>query len=140
MREPRCVLEMFEAGIKREYIVPHNPQQNGVTERKNRSVVEVVKVMINDQHLPMFMWVEAYVTVVYVHNRSPHKNLRNMTSEEACTGVKPKVGHFRIFGCPVYIHIPKEKRTKLNPSGRKDTFVGYSESSKAYQIYILGQR
>jgi hypothetical protein len=54
-----------------------------------------------------------------------------MTLEEAFTGVKPEVGHLRI---------PKEKRTKLDPSGNKGTFVGYSESSKAYQIYILGQR
>jgi hypothetical protein len=63
-----------------------------------------------------------------------------MTLEEAFTEVKPEVGHFRIFGCPVYIHVPKEKRSKLEPSGRKGTFVGYSESSKAYQIYISGQR
>jgi hypothetical protein len=54
--------------------------------------------------------------------------------------VKPEVGHFRIFGCPIYIHVPKEKRTKLDPSGRKGTFVGYCESSKAYRIYIPGQR
>jgi hypothetical protein len=80
------------------------------------------------------------MTAVYVQNRSPHKTLRNMTPEEAFTGVKPEVGHFRIFGCPVYIHVPKEKRTKLDPSGRKGTFVGYSESSKAYRIYIPGQR
>jgi hypothetical protein len=71
MREPRCVLEMFEAGIKREYIVPHNPQQNGVTERKNRSIVETVKAMIHDQHLPMFLWEEESMIVVYVQNRSP---------------------------------------------------------------------
>jgi hypothetical protein len=54
--------------------------------------------------------------------------------------VKPEVGHFRIFECPIYIHVPKEKRTKLDPSGRKGTFVGYSESSKEYQIYIPSQR
>jgi hypothetical protein len=80
------------------------------------------------------------MTTVYVQNKSPHKTVRNMTPEEAFTRVKPEVGHFKIFGCPVYIHIPKEKRTKLDPSGRKGTFVGYSESSKAYRIYILGQR
>ena len=96
--------------------------------------------MIHDQHLPMFLCAEASTTVVYVHNRSPRKTLRNMTPEEAFTGVKPEVGHFRIFGCPVYIHIPKEKRTKLDPSSRKGTFVGYSESLKAYRIYIPGQR
>jgi hypothetical protein len=54
--------------------------------------------------------------------------------------VKPKVEHFRRSGCPVYIHVSKEKRTKLNPSGRKGAFVGYNESSKAYRIYIPGQR
>jgi hypothetical protein len=54
--------------------------------------------------------------------------------------VNPEVRHFRIFGCPVYIYVPKEKRTKLDPSGRKGTFVGYSESSKAYRIYIPGHR
>jgi hypothetical protein len=59
-----------------------------------------------------------------------HKSLRNMTLEEAFTEVKPEVGHFRIFGCLVYIHVHKEKRTKLDPSCRKGTFVGYNESSK----------
>jgi hypothetical protein len=63
-----------------------------------------------------------------------------MTPEEAFTKVNPEVGHFRIFGCPIYLHVPKEKRSKLAPLGIKGTFVGYSESSKAYQIYILGQR
>jgi hypothetical protein len=130
----------IEVGIKREYIVPYNPQQNGVTERKNISIIEAIKTMIHDQHLPMFLWVEASMTAVYVQNRSPHKTVRNMTPKEAFTRVKPEVGHFRIFGCPVYIHIPKEKRTKLDPLGRKGTFVGYNESSEAYQIYIPGQR
>jgi hypothetical protein len=96
--------------------------------------------MIHDQNLPMIMWPEASMIVVYYQKRSPHKILKNMTPREALTGVKPEVGHFRIFGCPVYIHVPKEKRTKLDPSGRKGTFVGYNESSKAYRIYILGQR
>jgi hypothetical protein len=102
--------------------------------------VEATKAMIHDQSLSMFLWVEASMTAVYVQNRSPHKILKNITLEEAFTRVKPEVGHFRIFGCPVYIHIPKDKRSKLEPSGRKGTFVGYSESSKAYQIYISGHR
>jgi hypothetical protein len=55
--------------------------------------------------------------------------------------VKPEVGHFRIFGCPVCIHVPKKKkRTKLDPSRRMGTSMGYNESSKAYQIYIPSQR
>ena len=50
------------------------------------------------------------------------------------------MGHLRIFGCPVYIHVPKEKRTKLEPSRKKGNFMGYNESSKAYIIYIPGSR
>jgi hypothetical protein len=94
--------------------------------------------MIHDQNLPMFMWVEESMHAVYVQKKSPHKTLRNMTPKEAFTRVKPNVGHFRIFGCPIYIHVPKEKRTKLDTSGRKGTFMGYNDSSKAYRIYISG--
>ena len=54
--------------------------------------------------------------------------------------MNPDVGHLRIFGCSVYIHIPKEKRSNLEPSGKKGTFVEYSETSKAYRIYIPIQR
>ena len=52
------------------------------------------------------------------------------------TEEKPKVSHLNIFGCPVYIHIPKEKRSKLDPLGKKGLFVEYSEQSKSYEIYI----
>jgi hypothetical protein len=88
----------------------------------------------------MHLWVEASNTAVYVQNKSPHKILGNKIPEEVFTGKKPEVSHLRIFGCPVFIHVPKEKRTKLEPSGKKGTFVGYSETSKAYRIYIPGQR
>jgi hypothetical protein len=62
-----------------------------------------------------------------------------MTPEEDFSGKKPNVEHLRIFGCPIYIHIPKDKRKKLEHSRKKGIFVGYNESSKAYRIYILEQ-
>jgi hypothetical protein len=77
---------------------------------------------------------------IYVQNRSPHQILKNITPEEAVTKVKLEIRHFKIFGCPVYLHVSKEKRSKLEPLGRKGTFVGYIESSKAYRIYIPVQR
>jgi hypothetical protein len=64
----------------------------------------------------MHLWAEASNTTVYVQNRSPHKILRNKTLEKILTGKKPEVKHLRIFGCPVYNNVPKEKRTKLEPS------------------------
>jgi hypothetical protein len=83
------------------------------------------------QKLPNSLWAEATSTIVYIQNRCPHVILKDKT---------PEVGHLRIFGCPVYIHIPKEKKTRIEPSGKKGVFVGYSENSKAYKIYVLGQR
>jgi len=56
------------------------------------------------------------------------------------SGEKPEVSHLKIFGCPVYVHVPREKRSKLELSGKKGIFVGYSESSKAYRVYIPGFR
>jgi hypothetical protein len=53
-------------------------------------------------------------------------------------GKKPEVSHLKIFGCPVFLHVPKEKRTKLDPSGKKGIFVGYCEDSKAFRVYIPG--
>ena len=86
----------------------------------------------------MHLWAEATKTMVYVQNCTPHRVLKNETPEEVSSIKKLEVSHLRIFGCPVYIHIPKEKRMKLDPSGKKHIFVGYSESSKAYRIYFLG--
>ena len=88
----------------------HGPQQNGVEERKNRSIMEVVKAMIHDQDLPMYLWAEATRTTVYVHNRISHSVFGNKTPEEMFFGERPEVSHLKIFGFLVYIHIPKEKR------------------------------
>ena len=119
---------------------PYNPQKNGVAERKNRTIMEVAREMLHDQDLPMHLWVEAARIVMYVHNRTLDRVLETKTLEETSFGEKPKFSHVRIFGCLVYIHIPKEKRTKLYSLGKKGIFVGYSENLKAYRIYFLGYK
>jgi hypothetical protein len=98
--------------------------------------MEVVKTMIHDQYLSMHLWAEATRTSVYVHNILSHGALGFKTHEEMFSGKKPKVSHLKIFGYHVFVHIPKEKRTKLDPSGKKGIFVGYCEVSKALRIYI----
>ena len=90
--------------------------------------------MIHDQDLPMHLWDEAGRTTVYVHNRLSHCALRFKTPKEIHTEKKPKVSHLKIFGCLVYVHILKEKRTKLDPSGEKGILVGYCEVSKSFKI------
>jgi hypothetical protein len=97
-----------------------------------RTIVEAAKAMLHDQDIPMLLWEEACNTKVYVQNRSLDRILEDKTPEEAFTRMGPEIGHFKIFGCPIYIHVPKEKRTKLEPYSRKGMVVGYSETLKAY--------
>jgi len=104
-----------KARIKRELTSPYNPQQNGVAERKNKTIMEAVKAMLHDQDLSMYLWAEAAQTTVFLQNMMPHRAVGNKTHEELFTGKKPEVSNFRIFGCPVYVHVPKEKRAKLDP-------------------------
>jgi hypothetical protein len=111
-----------------------------VAERKNRTIEELVKAMMNDHNVSMFLWGEPTMTIVYVHNRNPHRILNNTTPEESFSGKKPSIEQLRIFGCPLYIHVPKDKRKKLEPSRKRGIFVGYSESSKAYIIYVPRQK
>ena len=102
--------------------------------------MEATHAMLCDQGLPKFLWGEAANTAVYIQNRCPHSALESKTPEEVFFGKKPDVSHFRFFGCTVYFHVPKEKRSKLDASGKKGMFVGYSETSKAYRVYVPGQR
>lgn len=127
-------------GIKREFSIPYNPQQNGVAEHKNRSIIELAKSMIHDQNLHTSFSAEASNTVVYIKNCCPQSVLDNITLEEFFLGIKPDLSHLRTFGCPIYVHIPKEKITKIEPYGKKGVCIGYSENSKSYRIYIPGQK
>ena len=98
-------------GVRRELTIPYNPQQNGVVERKKRSIVGATRSMLHDQGLPLFLWAEACYTVVYLQNRSPHKAVGSMTPEDAFSGKKPEVGHFQIFGASL-IHMSLIRRGK----------------------------
>jgi IS30 family transposase len=123
-------------GIKRELIVPHNPQQNGVTERKNRMIVGAVRAMLNDQGLPIHLWAEACNTVVYVQNRFPHRLLGMSTPEEAFTGNNPDVSHFKIFGSSIYMHVTKDARKKLESTTEVGIFVGYTDTPHNCCVYF----
>ena len=115
----------IDSRIKRELTTSYNPQHNGVVERKNRMIMEVAREILHDQDLPMHLWAEVARTTMYVQNRTPHRVFENKTLEEVFSHKKPEVNHLRIFGCLVYIHNLKEKRTKLYPSGKKGIFVEF---------------
>ena len=95
-------------GIKFEYTTPYTPEQNGVAERLNRSLIIMARAMLLDANLPIRLWGEAVNTASYLRNRTPI-GPNDRTPEEAYTGHIPYIGHLRVYGCIAYQHIPKER-------------------------------
>eukprot|EP00253_Pinus_taeda_P005652 PITA_05652 len=124
----------------RELIAPKNPQQNGVVERKNRTIVGVARAILHDQGLPLHLWAEACNTVVYVQNHCPHKILGMSTLEEAYSAKRPDISHLRIFGSPVYMHVMKDARKKLELTVEVGIFMGYTDTPHNYRVYLPDSR
>jgi len=123
-------------GIRRELIAPHNPQQNGVAERNNRTIVGAAWAMLHDQGLLLHLWEEACNTKVYVQNHCPHRILGMSTPKEAYSGKKPDLSHLRIFGANIYMHVTKDDRKKLEPDIEVGIFVGYTDTPHNYHVYL----
>jgi len=124
----------LQHGIKHQTTVPYSPQQNGVAERANRTIMEKVRAMLTDANLSKNYWAEAANTAIYLKNRSPTKALVNSTPEEKWTGKKVDLNHLKVFGCTAYLHVPDMLRKKLDPKSKKYIFVGYCEESKGYRL------
>ena len=127
-------------GVQRELIAPHNPQQNRVAGRKNRTNMGAARAMLHDQGLPLHLWAKACNTAVYVQNRCPHKILGMSTLKEVFSGKRPDISHLRIFGSPVYIHVTKDARKKLEPTAEVGIFVGYTDMPHNYCVYFPDSR
>jgi transposase InsO family protein len=104
-----------EAGIQLQHTVPYTLQQNGVAERKNRSLKEMASCMLHAKSLPQRLWAEALNCATYIQNRSPHRSVKDKTPYEAWSSLKPEVAHFHIFGSRAWAWIPSEKRKALDP-------------------------
>ena len=122
-------------GIAYEETIPYCPQQNGVAERSNRTIIEVARSMLYHAHLPLRFWAEAVATAVYIRNRSPTSCIKGATPFERWTRKLPNVENLRVFGCTAYAKIPDEKRKKLDAKSLKCVFVGYPEGKKGYKLY-----
>jgi hypothetical protein len=128
---------LHECGIQRQTSAPYTPQQNGVAERANRTIMECARSMICAQGLDLEFWAEAVNTAVYIKNQSPTKALESKTPQEAWTGRKPDVSHLRVFGCKAFAHIPDEKRRKLESKSMPCVFLGYCERTKTYRLMCV---
>jgi len=120
-------------GVRHETSAPYTPQQNGKAERLNRTLLEKVRSMLADSAVPKEYWHEALSVASFVRNRSPVSG-KSKTPFESMTGVVPDVSLLRVFGCDVFVHVPKVKCDKLDPRASKGTFLGYEPNSKAYRI------
>ena len=125
-----------EHGIIHQCTAPYTPQQNGLAERKNRTLQEMINCMLNNAKLPLNLWGEALYTACYIHNRIPSKK-SNISPYELWKGRKPNLSYFKVWGCLAYYRVPDPKRTKLGPRAFKSVFVGYAENSKAYRLLDL---
>ncbi|GJS06698.1 retrovirus-related pol polyprotein from transposon TNT 1-94 [Tanacetum coccineum] len=126
-----------QQGVIHQVTVPYSPQQNGVSERKNRTIVEMARSMLYEKKLPKTFWAKAVATSVYLLNRLATKAVSGKTPIEAWSGIKPSIQHLKVFGSISYYHIPDIKRSKLDAKARKGIFVGYATESKGYRIYDL---
>ncbi|GJR16118.1 retrovirus-related pol polyprotein from transposon TNT 1-94 [Tanacetum coccineum] len=122
-------------GIRRQLTAPYTPHQNGVAERKNRSLLNMVRSVLKARSVPKIYWAEATAWCVHVLNRSPTASLEESTPEEIWSNRKPSVSYFRIFRCVAHVHVPKEKRRKLDDKSIKCVLFGVSEETKAYRLY-----
>ena len=124
-----------EKGIVHQFTNPYCPEQNGISERLNRTIMESARSMIHHAKLPLHFWAEAVNTAVYLHNRSPTATLKDKTPFECWFDKKPDISNLRVFGCVCYMHVPNGERQKLDPKSRKGIFVGYPEGTKGYKLY-----
>lgn len=97
--------------------------------------MNMVRSMLSEKYIPKTFWPEAVRWAVYVLNRCPTISVKSVTPEEAWSGVKPSVEHFRVFGCMSHVHVPDAKMTKLENKSVKCILLGVSEESKAYRLY-----
>nr|GEW02817.1 hypothetical protein [Tanacetum cinerariifolium] len=122
-------------GIKKEFSVPRTPQQNGIAERKNRTLIEAARTMMADSLLPIPFWAEAVNTACYVQNRVLVTKPHNKTLYEFLHGRTPSIGFMRPFGCLVTIFNTLDPLGKFKRKVDEGFLVGYSVNSKAFRVF-----
>jgi len=122
-------------GIKHEFSAPYTPQQNGIVERKNRTLIEAAKTMLDEYKTSDQFWAEAINTACHAINRLYLHKILGKTAYELLTGNKPKVHYFRVFGCKCFILNKKPKSSKFAPKVDEGFFLGYGTNEHAYRVF-----
>lgn len=125
-------------GIIHQTTVTYTPEQNGKSERENRTLVEAARTMIHAKNLPKKLWAEADHTAAFVLNRTG-KGKEGKSPYELWANKDFNIYQLKAFGSEVYVHFPKDKRKKWDQKGEKGVMVGYGEHVKGYRIYFPGK-
>lgn len=131
----KAVQDLFsKRGIIHQTTVPYTAEQNGKAEREIRILCEAARTMLCAEGLPKKLWAEAVQTAAYVLNRTGNSNEVGKTPYETWTNKHYDINNLKVFDTPVYVHIPKEKRTKWDSKGEKGIMVG--EEVKGYRVFF----
>ena len=122
-------------GIIHQTIAPYSPQSNGVAERKNRTLKEMMNAMLISLGLPQNLWGEAILSANYMLNRIPPKRT-NQTPYELWKGHKPSYNYLKMWRCLAKVAVPSPKKTKIGPKTVDCVFIGYANNSSAYRFLI----
>ncbi len=129
---------MREHGIHFQTSSPNTPEQNGIAESLNRVIFDRVCAILIDSGLPMFLWLHAVLYIIWNKNRNPSSALHGVIPYEAHYGKPPDLKNVHHFGARAFLHIDKSHRNnKLAPRATECIFVGYSETQKAFKVYLL---
>jgi hypothetical protein len=120
--------------VKQEFTIPYNPEQNGMAERMNRTLTEMVRCMLQDSKMDKKYWAEAIITAAHIRNSVINASDSEATPFELATGVKPDYQALRVFGSVCYSHIPKQKRSKLDNTSKKCRMLGYLKNQHGYRL------
>ncbi|KAM7466521.1 hypothetical protein LguiB_014083 [Lonicera macranthoides] len=124
-------------GISHEFSAPKTPQQNGVVERKNRTIQNMARVMLHSKHLSKQFWVEAVRTACHVINRVYVRPKTETTAYEIWFGKRPNLKYLRVFGSLCFVCRDREQLDKFDTRGDKAIFLGYSSNSRAYRVFNI---
>jgi transposase InsO family protein len=129
-----------EEGIKHEFSSPYTPQQNGVVERKNRTLLDMSRTMLDEYKTLDRFWAEAINTACYCTNRIYLHRILKKTSYEHLTGKKPNVSYFRVFGSKCFILIKRGRSSKFAPKAVEGFLLGYDSNTRAYRVFKKSTR
>ena len=121
-------------GIKRHLTAPWSPQQNGVVERRNRTLLEMTRSILKHMDVPNYLWGEAVRHATYLINRLATRSLSEKTPYEVFRSKKPNLNHLRVFGCVCYAASEKTGRKKLDDRSRRLVHLGIEPGTKAYRL------